>query len=118
GGIAPAAAGPRGPAAGAAVGDALAAERLDLRDDVLRRLAGAAAAVDRAAEIVHHHARTAPCQLERMGPAEPAACSRDDRDPAVESNGHAVSSSLSLLTRTAASVERVDGPGTGRHTDR
>ena len=62
----------------------LAAGVDDLGDDLLGRGRRAAGAVDRAAEVVHHDARAAPGELERVAASETTAGAGDDRDLSVE----------------------------------
>ena len=71
----------------AAVRYRLAARGLDLRDHRERgvRMAGAVAG---AAEIVDHHLRPAPRELEGIGTAQPAAGAGDDGNAIVEPDGH------------------------------
>src|SRR5262249_13541637 len=90
---------------GAAVGNGLAAERLDLRDHVVRRLARAAAAIDRGAEAVHHDTGTRARELQRVSPAEPSAGPGYDRDLPVEADCHCVFPPAPLLARIAGPVE-------------
>ena len=70
-----------------AVGDRLAAQRLDLVDHRLgRRRRAAARAVDRAAQVVDHHLGPAPRELQRVLRAQAAAGAGDDGHLAVEAD--------------------------------
>ena len=60
------------------------AGRQDLGDHPVGALVGASGAVDRDAEVVHHHRRTPACELERVRPAEPVGRAGDQHDPSVE----------------------------------
>jgi hypothetical protein len=67
-----------------AVGDRLAALRLDRINHLLRHRRVAAGTVARTAEIVDHDRRTLAGKQFGVGLAEPAARTRDDRNLAVE----------------------------------
>ena len=69
-----------------AVGERVAARRLDLLDDLQRRLGGRAAR----AEIVDDDLRAARGEAERMAAPEPAAGAGDDGDAAVKTNAQGV----------------------------
>jgi hypothetical protein len=69
-----------------AVGDRLAAQRLDLLDHAVRSLRAAARTVDGAAQVVDHDLRAAPGELEGVLATEAAACAGDDGHFAVEAD--------------------------------
>ena len=71
----------------AAIGHRFAARRLDFFDDLRRRVRGAGA-VARATQIVNHHLRAAPCKLERIGLAQPAARTGHNSDFVLKADGH------------------------------
>ena len=73
----------------AAVGDRLAARRLDLGHHGVGRGRGAARAIQRRAQIVDHHLGAPSGQLQRVLAAQAPARSGDDGDLAVETDiGH------------------------------
>ena len=63
-----------------AVRDRLAAERLDLADDVVRRPLARALAGERRAEVVDDDLRAGARERERVLAADPAPGAGDDRD--------------------------------------
>ncbi len=70
-----------------AVGDGLAAERLDLGDDLVRDLGGRALAGARGAEVVDDDLGALAGELERVRAADAPAGAGDDRDASFE-QGH------------------------------
>ena len=83
------------------VEDRLAAGGLDLVDDVLAGPGVAAAAVDRAADVVDDHERAPAGEEQRVLPPEAAARAGDDRHLAVETEiRHRRSTPSPLLTVT------------------
>src|SRR5690606_13226704 len=89
----------RGDAVG--VGHRLAAERLDLADDLRGRAGGGAGPGDGTAEIVDDDTRSPGRELERVGPPEASTGSRDDRNLAVESElRHVVDTSAPIVVLT------------------
>ena len=73
---------------GGAIGNCLAARRLDFRYHLLCRFRAAAGAIHRAAQIIDHHLGTATRQFQGMGAAKSAAGAGNDGDFAVKANGH------------------------------
>ena len=73
---------------GRAIGNRLAAGRNDLVDHGLRRADGAAGAVARTAQVIHHHFRAARGQCQRVLLAQPATGSGDDGDATLEIQTH------------------------------
>jgi hypothetical protein len=73
---------------GVIVRDRLAAGGFDLGDDLIGDRAGAAAAVNRAAGVVHHDLGAAGGQQQRVLLAKPRSGAGNDGDAVVESNGH------------------------------
>ena len=71
-----------------AVGDGLAAQRLDLGDDLVGDLGGRALAGAGGAEVVDHDLGALPGELEGVGAADAATRSGDDRDASFEDAGH------------------------------
>ena len=70
-----------------AVRDRLAAERLDLADDVVRRPFARALAGERRAEVVDDDLRAGARERERVLAADPAPGAGDDRDLARSRSG-------------------------------
>ena len=63
----------------ARIGDRLAAERLDIGNRALGRLQ---------VDVVHHHARAFPRELQRVFAPQSAACAGDDHDAPVTNSCH------------------------------
>ena len=80
----------------------------DFRHNLFRGLGGAAAAIHRAAEIVHHNFGATPREFERMGAPQPASRAGDDRHFAVESNCHDVLLPASSRRRLNARCARAE----------
>ena len=71
-----------------AVGDRLAAHRLDLVDDLLGGREIVARAVDRAADVVDHDLRAVAGEAEGVLAADTATGAGDDRDASFAEAGH------------------------------
>src|SRR5262249_57025227 len=71
------------------IDDGLATGAADRRHDLLGGARRGAAAVARATQVVHDHARALRRQAQRVLASDAPACSRHDRDPSCAELGHA-----------------------------